>query len=132
MSGPRLGVALMSVILGLSLFVRPGVSAGEEKKGDERRRQDAALIEKITPTIVILHAAKDKATEKGARTRLGLGAIVDPKGLVVVPRRLLAGFDAVEVVLSDGRRLTPKTVCADPLSNLAPSFDLPNPSGVCR
>jgi WD40 repeat protein len=101
------------VILALSLLLRPSVSAGEEKKGDERRRREAALIEKITPAIVIIHAAKDKATEKGTRTRSGLGVIVDPRGIVVMPRRLLTGFAAVEVVLSDGRKVTPKTVFAD-------------------
>jgi hypothetical protein len=106
------------VVVGLALLLRPGASAGEEKKGDEREQRGAALVEKITPALVTVHRAKEKAAGEKTHARSGLGVIVDPRGIVVLPRRLLEGAGALEVVLSDGRKRAPKAVFSDAKADL--------------
>jgi hypothetical protein len=69
---------------------------------------------KVRPAVVLVHATKSKSAGKGERNLSGLGVLIDSKGIVVLPRRFVEGTDKVELVLRDGRRLTPKAILSDP------------------
>jgi S1-C subfamily serine protease len=85
----------------------------EEKSERLPRRWVEEVLEKIKPSIVVVHAGEKDADGRESATRHGLGVIIDPKGVVVLPHRLVAGGGAVEVVLSDGRRLRPMAILSD-------------------
>lgn len=104
---------LSLVALGfLAPLVPPGISADETKAGD-RRKSIERVVERIKTATVIIHATTGKPGEEEARTRSGLGVLVDPQGIVVLPRRLIEGASSIEVVLNDNRKLTPKADLSD-------------------
>jgi serine protease Do len=53
------------------------------------------------------------------RGHFGSGVIVDPKGVIVTNRHVIAGAGAVEVTLQDGRKFTSKSLVQDPKTDLA-------------
>lgn len=63
------------------------------------------------------------------RGHFGSGIIVDPNGVVVTNRHVIAGAGAVEVVLQDGRRFTSQALVSDPKTDLA-IVKLDNLSGL--
>src|SRR5262249_41919172 len=72
------------------------------------------VVEGIRPAVVFMYRIEETPAGKEARPRSGLGLIVDPQGVVVFPRRLAEGAGTLEVVLSDGRKFTPKAVSSEP------------------
>jgi serine protease Do len=54
-----------------------------------------------------------------ARTSLGSGVIVDPKGMILTNEHVVQGASAIRVTLSDQREFQAKVVGADPPSDLA-------------
>ena len=53
------------------------------------------------------------------RGHFGSGVIVDPKGIIITNRHVVAGAGAVEVALQDGRKFTSKMFVQDPKTDLA-------------
>jgi S1-C subfamily serine protease len=88
----------------------PRLSAEEKRDGPLHRLAD--VVEKMRPSIVLIYGSQKDAAREETRRRSGLGVIIDLRGIIVAPRRLIA-TDAIEVVLSDGRKLTPKIVFSD-------------------
>ena len=120
---------MKSLYLGLAasavLFVAgaPGVptaqAEGGNRTGKPRRPPAAVVLRQVRPAIVTVRVTATELQAKQPRVRVGLGVIIDPKGTVVMPRRLLAAGGTVEVELSDGRKFTPKAVHSDPKAGLA-------------
>src|SRR6266436_6777206 len=57
----------------------------------------ARFVKRIKPAIVIVRATREKSTEKERRTQAGLGVIIAPEGITVMPRRLVQGARTIEV-----------------------------------
>jgi S1-C subfamily serine protease len=72
-----------------------------------------AVVERIQPAVVIVRGTWQKPGDKEARTRSGLGVLVDPQGVVVMPRRLVEGAATIKVELRDGREFSPGAAFAE-------------------
>jgi S1-C subfamily serine protease len=126
--------ALTFVLSAGTLFLSPDLGAQVKKAGEPRKSAVELVVDKVRPAVVIIHATKEKPTAKDKPLRSGLGVIIDPKGIVVMPRRLVEGIGTMEVVLSDGRKRTPKTSFADAKADLAIvqlETDKPLPCAEC-
>jgi hypothetical protein len=106
---------LVTPILLLFAAGFPHLSADETKA--ERRPSIEKLVEKLKPAIVVIQKTKGGENEKDLWP--GLGVVVDPKGIIVTPARRLVGPGTTEVVLSDGRKLTPKVLFSDAADDVA-------------
>jgi S1-C subfamily serine protease len=90
----------------------------EDKKEVRPRLWAVDVLKKIRPAVVIVEERRQDADGEEVRPRSWLGILLDPKGVVVMPRRLSSDAARIEVVLSDGRRFIPKAVVSDPEAEL--------------
>jgi serine protease Do len=111
--------ALASVLAAGTLCLSPNLCAQEKKAGEPRKSAVDMVLDKVRPAVVFIEATTEKPRGKEKRLRSGLGVIIDPKGIVVMPHRLLKGSSTMEVTLSDGRRLTPRATFPDTGAELA-------------
>src|SRR5262249_55445242 len=95
----------------------PPSPAGGDKKKDGRRTRVAKVLARLKPAIVFIRTTAEKGKKKPPAP--GLGILVDPKGIVVTPRRRIAGAATITIVLSDGRKLAAKVVGTDPKTEVA-------------
>jgi Trypsin-like peptidase domain len=77
-----------------------------------------AAIKAIVPAIAFINAT-EKEENSTERSHKGLGVIIDPNGIVVVPSRLVQKKTEIQVTLSDGRTFAPKVVSVDAKQGLA-------------
>ncbi|MGQ9857679.1 MAG: Do family serine endopeptidase [Thermodesulfobacteriota bacterium] len=133
----RLGV--LGAALGLSLAI--GIAHGSEL----RRSAVVKAVERATPAVVNVSTEQELHRRPGifpgfrgdsffeeffrdfltpfprgpARTSLGSGVVVDPKGLILTNEHVIQGASSIRVTLSDQREFEAKVVGADPPSDLA-------------
>jgi serine protease Do len=81
----------------------------------------ADLAQKVDPGVVFVRSVR--RTQAGFRRVLGeskgSGFIFDPQGKILTNHHVVAGAEAVQVELKDGRTLMASLVGADPLTDLA-------------
>ncbi len=108
---------LMSTMPVLSL---PLISAGKMEPGKRRDQVIKVFKHRVKPAVVFIEGTRKKPKKYQDPTRLGLGVIVDPKGVVVLPLRIVEGASKItQLVLSDGRKFTPKVILSDPKTKVA-------------
>jgi S1-C subfamily serine protease len=90
-------------VISLLLLVHPdfeGTSPqGPVRVAGKRRTPAVVALERIKPALVIVRGTGEKQTKFPS----GLGVLVDAKGIVVMPSRLVANAATIELKLSDGR-----------------------------
>jgi S1-C subfamily serine protease len=118
MRASRLPLGTLASLTAVAL-IRPAYLAGAEKQAGAPRRWSNEVIQKVRPAIVIINVTGERPATGPARTWSGLGVIIDPKGVVVMPARLAAGASKLEAVLSNGRKLTPRAVYWNSRTGLA-------------
>jgi S1-C subfamily serine protease len=104
-------------------------------EGSQLRPTIAKVAETIRPSLVVIRPVVDNLPDEELRSRSGLGVIVDPVGIVALPRRLLEQPGGMEVILRDGRKLIPTTLHSDPQTEtgfLKLDTDLPLPHANFR
>jgi len=72
-----------------------------------------AVIAKVRPTVVEINIS---TTQGGA---IGSGVIIDKRGYIVTNNHVVAGAQSIQVVLSDGSKLTGQLTGTDPADDLA-------------
>jgi S1-C subfamily serine protease len=79
----------------------------------------ADIVTKRKPAIVVVWGNKKTPDDKEKHVPLGVGAIVDPAGIIVAPRHVADGSDGLEAVLADGRNLKAMVLLSDSATGLA-------------
>jgi serine protease Do len=76
----------------------------------------AADVAKVKPALVFIQELRgnDKKSREEKRRKSALGVVLDSRGTVVTNHSLIKGCKKIEVVLSDGHRLRPKSMLSDP------------------
>ncbi|MCR4962295.1 MAG: trypsin-like peptidase domain-containing protein [Firmicutes bacterium] len=111
-----LGAALLFLAL-FSLWQGNGSPAQEKYV-----RAIVGVAEQVSPTVVYIENIAGHAAGGS-----GSGVIVSPKGYIITNNHVVAGCDALEVYLADGRRAKGRLVGADSSVDLAlVKIDLPD------
>jgi serine protease Do len=109
-----------SIFIGLLAGNTLALSAGE---GSLTARQASlkAAVQRVKPAVVLIKPVSPKGKGNVGRQPppAALGAIVDPKGVVVTSLCHIKGWKSVEVLLSGGRSLPAAGVWSDPALDLA-------------
>ncbi|AGB41462.1 trypsin-like serine protease with C-terminal PDZ domain [Halobacteroides halobius DSM 5150] len=131
-------LVLVGILVGSVLFVNPSAQAfwGDDKHVEQKKEskkivipQEQAItkvVDEVGPAVVSIITKKVKVSRdfflnpvprqvKG----LGSGVIFDKKGYILTNNHVVAGAEAIKVILSDGRELQAKLVGNDPRSDLA-------------
>jgi S1-C subfamily serine protease len=72
-----------------------------------------ATVEAVGPSVVRIHPMH------GGRQGVGSGVVLSPDGLILTNSHVAHGASAIEVVLSDGRKLSARPIGDDPYTDLA-------------
>ncbi len=72
-----------------------------------------AVIAKVKPTVVQVNVMAQN------KSGIGSGIIIDQRGYIVTNKHVVTGAQRIEVVLSDGTRLSAQLVGTDPTDDLA-------------
>jgi len=85
-------------------------------------------IMRVAPSVVSLYASNSQSSGQN-NTSQGSGVIVDANGIILTNLHLVAGFDTINVILSDGQRYAGQLVGSDQETDLAvveiPATQLP-------
>jgi len=76
-------------------------------------------IMRVAPAVVSVYAAEPSAGRDNTLTSQGSGVIVDPEGIVLTNLHLVEYFNAITIVLSDGRRYAATLIGSDVETDLA-------------
>ena len=68
---------------------------------------------------LLRHFFGDRLDEKRRTNSLGSGVIVSPQGYILTNYHVVKAADEIEVLLADGRKVTPRVVGDDPETDLA-------------
>ncbi len=119
MARGRLRLALVAVLilaLGPAWTVRPAQAAPPVMGW-------SAVARKVVPAVVnisVLTIAKDGKRGIGERQEeVGSGFIIDPSGVIVTNKHVIAGAFRITVTLDDGRQLPAKLIAAASMVDLA-------------
>lgn len=143
MESHRRAVSLLVVIVSaLCVVVLPSAQA---EASELRRSPVVKAVERASPAVVNISTEQEVRRRPGmfpgfpgdslfeeffkdflfpfpkglARTSLGSGVIVDPKGLILTNEHVIQGASSIRVTLADQREFDAKVVGADPPSDLA-------------
>jgi len=98
----------------------PLISAGKREPGKRRDQVIRVFKQRVKPAVVFIEGTRKNPKKYQDRTQLGLGVIVDPKGVVVLPPRIVDEAGKITLlILSDGRKFTPKAILSDPKTKVA-------------
>lgn len=116
-AAPRGLVWALLLVLAVGWSVRPAMASSPAMSW-------AAIARKVVPAVVnisVLSIAKDgKTGGLGERQEeVGSGFIVDPSGVIVTNKHVIAGAFRITVTLADGRELPAKLIAAAGLVDLA-------------
>lgn len=76
-------------------------------------------IMRVAPAVVSVYAGEPSGGSDATLTSQGSGVIVDADGIVLTNLHLIENFDAITVVLSDGRRYSATLIGSDIETDLA-------------
>ncbi len=132
---------MAALALALAVGIGPAMAAGAATQATTP--DISAVIARIQPSVVnisaiteagmmaMMHGAGEGSTRDAkVETSLGTGFIVDPKGLIVTNRHVIAGATLITVTLQDGRTYTARVVAAANILDIAllridPEVNLP-------
>jgi serine protease Do len=109
----------LTILIPALALLLPRASAGEKKTG-KRQGRVIKIVKQVKPAVVFIEGSRKKPRKYQDPTRLGLGVIVDPKGVVVLPLRIVDEASKIsQLVLSDGTTFMPKAIFSDPKTKVA-------------
>ena len=102
---------------------RPGnspiASTADAAANDTRPFSYHEGIMRVAPAVVSVYAAEPAAGRDNTLTSQGSGVIVGPEGIVLTNLHLVEYFNAITIVLSDGRRYAATLIGSDVETDLA-------------
>ncbi len=72
-----------------------------------------AVVAKVTPTVVQINVTNAQGSG------IGSGVIIDKRGYIITNNHVVSGAQSVQVVMSDGTKLTGQVTGTDPADDLA-------------
>jgi S1-C subfamily serine protease len=121
MANRQAHLTTLSVFISTLVVLSPPlISAGKREPGKRRDQVIKVFKQRVKPAVVFIEGTRKKPKKYQDHTRLGLGVIVNTKGSVVLPPRVVDEAGKITLlILSDGRKFTPKAILSDPNTKVA-------------